>query len=281
MRPMRGSAGLSQAELCSGGSMSRRCARLFAALLTVSLLFVTGLAHALTFDDALTALDKKDYATALRQLRALAERGDVRAQRELGRMYAKGEGVAKDEAESAKWFNFAKEQADAVAAYNRGDFDAALKAFRPAAEKGQVLAAYMLGLMYANGQGVAENYPEALQWLRKAGEQGEAKAQFAVGVIYFKGLGTPKNDAEAFKWYRRAADQGLAVAQFNLGAMYAKGQSVTADPVTAHMLYSLAAARGIKPAAAARDQLAQSMTAEQIAQAVKLAKAWTPKPEFQ
>jgi TPR repeat protein len=260
--------------------MSNRYAKFLVASLA-ALVFVATAERgwAGSYNDAMTLYYKGDFAGAAQALRALAERGDATAQRELGRMYVKGEGVPKDEEEAKKLFKMANEQSDALKAYNQGDFVTAMRVFRPLAEKGQPLAEYILGLMYANAQGVPENYPEALTWLQKAGEQGESKAQFAVGVIHFKGLGMPRNYAEAFKWYRRAADHGLAVAQYNLGAMYAKGQAGTQDVVTAHMLYSLAAGFGIKPASIARDQLAKTMTAEQIAQAEKMAKDWKPKPE--
>lgn len=261
--------------------MSRRYARLFGTLLAASLMQWTlaGAALAGSFDDAAAAADKGDYATALKLFRSLAERGDSGAQYAIGRMYAKGQGMPKDSAEAMKWFDKANEQSKALQAYNRSDFATARKVFTPLAEKGQALAEYILGLMYANGQGVPESYTEALKWLQKAAEQGEAKAQFSVGVIYFKGLGMPANQAEAFKWYRRAADQGNATAQYNLGAMYAKGQTVPQDVVRAHMLYALAADNGVRAADEARDKLAKSMSAEQIAEAKKMAHEWKPKLE--
>ena len=259
--------------------MSRHCVKFYGACLVV--LWMVGAAAAASYDDALLAYNKGDFPTALRQFRSLAERGDTRSQDALGRMYARGEGVPKDRNEAEKWFKMSSEQSDAFMSYNHGDFETALRVYRPLAEKGQVLAQYILGLMYANGHGVPESYPEGLKWLTKAAEQGEAKAQFSVGVIYFKGLGMAKNYAEAFKWYKRAADQGNATAQYNLGAMYAKGQTVPQDLVTAHMLYTLAAAQGVRAAGAAKEQLAKSMSAEQIAQANKMAKDWKPKPEVE
>lgn len=261
--------------------MSRRYAKLFAALLTASLMqwAMAGAALAGSFDDATAAADKGDYATAMKLFRPLADRGDSGAQYAIGRMYAKGQGVPKDPAEAMKWFDKANDQSKALQAYNRSDFATARKIFAPLAEKGQALAQYILGLMYANGQGVPESYTEGLKWLQKAAEQGEAKAQFSVGVIYFKGLGMPANQAEAFKWYRRAADQGNATAQYNLGAMYARGQTVSQDVVRAHMLYALAANNGIKAADEAKDKLAKSMSAEQIAEAKKMAQEWKPKLE--
>jgi uncharacterized protein len=261
--------------------MSRHYAKLFTVILAASFIAMAGCGWAGTYDDAMTAYDSGDYATALKLLRPLAERGDTNAQYSIGRMYAKGAGVPKDDAEAVSWFRKANEQSAALKAYNAGDFALALKTFRPLAEKGQVMAAYILGLMYANAQGVTENYTEALKWLQKAAEQGEAKAQFSVGVIYAKGLGVPQNYAEALKWYRRSADQGYAIAQFNLAAMYAKGEAVAADPVTARMLYTLAAQHGVKAAGDAKDSLAKSMTAEQIAEADKKARDWKPKFELE
>lgn len=257
--------------------MPRDYVKLLNAILIASCALV-GAAHTASagYSQAVEAYYKADFITAARLLHPLAERGNINAQRDLGRMYAKGEGVPKDEAEAKRWFRLATEQEDALKSYNTGDFAKALQVFRPLAEKGQALAEYILGLMYTNAQGVPENYPEGLKWLQKAGEQGEAKAQFAVGVAYFKGLGVQKDLTQAFKWYRRAADQGFGVAQYNLGAMYAKGEAVTQDVVTAHLLYGLAATSGIRAAGAAKDQLAKSMSADQIAQAEKMAKDWKP-----
>ena len=123
-------------------------------------------------------------------------------------MYARGEGVERNSAEASKLFHSASEQIKGLKAYNTGDFATAMRVFRPLADQGQVLGEYIVGLMYANGQGVTENYAEALKWLKKAAEQGEAKAQFSVGLIYFKGLGTPRNYAEASKWYQQSGGPG-------------------------------------------------------------------------
>ena len=72
---------------------------------------------------------------------------------------------------------------EGVAAYVRGDWAAALREFRPLAEKGEADAQSTLGLMYSKGQGVAQNYAEALKWYRRAADQGLALAQFNLGVM--------------------------------------------------------------------------------------------------
>ena len=59
-----------------------------------------------------------------------------------------------------------------------------------------------------------------------AAEQGEAIAQFDLGLIYYKGDEVPQDYAEAAHWFRLAADQGYADAQFNVGVMYYNGEEV-------------------------------------------------------
>jgi len=167
--------------------------------------------------------------------------------------------------------------ATGVKAYNRGDYATALRIMRELAEQGDAGAQYNLGFMYEKGQGVTRDYAEAMRWYRKAADQGDAGAQYNLGLMYDKGQGVAQDFAEAVRWYRKAADQGYAGAQAILGLMYGKGQGVTRDYVQAHMWSNLAAAQGDERASKIRDIIAKSITAEQIAQAKKLAREWKPK----
>ncbi len=54
-------------------------------------------------DEGVAAYKRGDYATALREFRPLAERGDAKAQYGLGVMYLNGQGVPQDSAEVVKW----------------------------------------------------------------------------------------------------------------------------------------------------------------------------------
>ena len=130
---------------------------------------------------------------------------------------------------------------EGVRAYEHNDYATALRIFRQFAAQGDVTAQNRLGVMYGNGQGVAQDYGEAM------------------------------------KWYRKAADQGYALAQFNLGVMYGNGQGVPQDYIQAHLWYNLAAGQGEELGRKARDSLLDLMTAEQIAEAQKLAREWKPK----
>lgn len=51
--------------------------------------------------------------------------------------------------------------------------------------------------MYDTGVGVAQDAAEAVRWFRLAAEQGDALAQFDLGVMYATGGGVPQDDAAA------------------------------------------------------------------------------------
>ena len=70
-----------------------------------------------------------------------------------------------------------------------------------------------------------------------------ATAQFNLGLMYWDGRGIPQDYPEALRWYRLAAEQGYAPAQHNLGSMYVNGAGLPQDYVEAHMWFNLAAAR--------------------------------------
>ena len=100
-------------------------------------------------------------------------------------------------------------------------------------------------------------------------EGGDAVAQWRVGLKYAKGEGVLKDDKEAVKWYRKAADQGLSNAQVKLGYAYENGEGVLKDYVKAYAWYSLSAFKNEKRQES-RDQLAEKMTPEQLAEGQEL-----------
>ena len=131
-----------------------------------------------------------------------------------------------------------------LAAYQKQDYAAALKQWRPIAETGSSAAQLFLGFMYANGQGMAQN------------------------------------TAAAAEWYRRAAEQDNMLAQLRLAMVYRHGQGLSEDPVQAYLWTSLAM-RDRKHlgsvAKALRETLEEDMTPAQVAQAEQLARDWLTK----
>ena len=114
---------------------------------------------------------------------------------------------------------------------------------------------------------------------RKAAEQGNPLSQFNLGLMYYKGRAVRQNYTEAVKWWRLSAEKGFAEALNNLGMMYGNGDGVAQDHVEAHKWFDLAASRhppGSKRRNSVRDRdfLAKKMTAAQITEAQQLAGEW-------
>ena len=127
------------------------------------------------------AYDAGDYDKARRIWQPLAEKGDVRAQRGMGKLYEKGRGVEKDYAAAVKWY-------------------------RPAAEKGDAESQYRLSIAYGWGLGgIEKDEAKAIEWLRKAAENGQKRAQRSLAKGYEDGLkGLPKDPEKAKYWYTRS-----------------------------------------------------------------------------
>ena len=92
--------------------------------------------------------------------------------------------------------------------YKKKDYACALKHWEPLANQGDSDAQFNIGVMYANGQGVAKDDEKAVYWYRKAAEQGYVNAQYNLGVMYYNGYGIAKNTSKAFYWESIAAAQG-------------------------------------------------------------------------
>ena len=163
---------------------------------------------------------------------------------------------------------------NAVDAYGRKDYKVAFSTFKYLAEQGNMHSQYILGSMYLDGQGVAQNYKEAVKWYRLSAEQGEAEAQHSLGLSYSLGRGGPLDYKEAVRWYRMSATKGSARAQSNLGAMYVVGKGVALDYVEAHKWFNIAGANGLDEGRKFRDKIEKRMTHEQIDKAQRLAKEW-------
>jgi len=195
------------------------------------------------------ALIRKDYATAIKEYRPLAERGNAEAQYRIGRMYEFGQGYSQDKAQGIAWSRKA-------AAQNHAD------------------AQQELGFIYATGDGVKQDDVLAVAWFRKAATHGDATAQYNLGLLYAKGQGVEKDYAQAIAWWRKAATQGNADAQFKLGVVYHTGQGLPKDEVLALANATIAARTGDKENVEYRNEIAKQLTPEQRRSAQVLADAW-------
>jgi TPR repeat protein len=135
-----------------------------------------GLPPAGTFEDAVDAPARGDYAKALRLIRPLAHDGDASAQFNLGLTYTTGQGVQQDSAAAALWF-------------------------RKAADQGDAVAEFLLGNQYANGKSIPLDYSETMIWFQRAAEQGHHVAKLYLGVMYAEGRGVPQDYVRAHMWF--------------------------------------------------------------------------------
>jgi TPR repeat protein len=105
----------------------------------------------------------------------------------------------------------------------------AFLATQDAAEAGQAKAQYNLGLMYANGVGVAPDYQQALRWYRKSAEKGYAPAQYILAGKLASGQGVERDLRQALSWYLKASERGNSRALFKLGQMLSTPQEELAQ----------------------------------------------------
>ncbi len=96
---------------------------------------------------------------------------------------------------------------NAAVFYAMGDYDKSYLEMRSLAEQSNhKLAQYYLGVMYANGQGVEQDYNTAAKWYRKSAEQAVAPAQYRLGELYMNGQGLPRDSEFAYAWFSVAAE---------------------------------------------------------------------------
>lgn len=168
----------------------------------------------------------------------------------------------------------AAELAAGLALFEVGEFESAHDELTPLASQGDPRAQYILGIIYLNEYVAPPSEATAAEWIGKAAEQDYPAAQTELGRMYRAGDGVPQDYVKMAMWYARAAEQGDVGAQLFLADAYAYGYGVETDLVQAYMWYEIAIQYWGSLAVRARDIVAESMSAEQVAQAVQLASRW-------
>ena len=152
-----------------------------------------GVSAAGPLEDGNAAHQRGDYATAVRLLRPLADKGNAVAQISLGDMSDKGEGVPQDYSKAATWYGKAA---------NKGNADAQVR----------------LGMMYYSGRNVpslSQNFAKAAAWFRKAAYKGNAQAQMILGSMYEDGQGVPRDFVQAHMLFNLVASRQSSTKESN------------------------------------------------------------------
>jgi TPR repeat protein len=158
------------------------------------------------------AIGPSDVPLALKYCK-IAAPGSRRALYQLGRAYAANQ-----------------QMPDAIAAY------------RKAADKGSSSAMVELGVLLANGTGLAKDQAQAHELFRRAAEAGNPRGTVNLVALSSDG-GPPIDPAQARTMLARAAENNSAEAQFQLGLMEANGVGGPKDDVAARALFEKAAAQ--------------------------------------
>jgi TPR repeat protein len=158
--------------------------RLLAAVLLAS----TAPVHAAAVDESAVAEATSHYSQgrfdqALALFLPAAGQGNIAAQYHVGLMYARGEGVARNLVEAARWFE-------------------------RAADGGHNHSQFLIGHMSSKGDGVPVDRVRAHMWFTAAAANGWWKAREAREKLVDAGM-TPQEVTEAGKRYR-AWEEGRA-----------------------------------------------------------------------
>jgi len=173
----------------------------------------------LTPDDSLhgqpAVPDAGDKAKALTALQYAADQGHLAAQWKVGRMYASGDGVPRDDQRAFVYFSqIANTHPEEI----------------PGTAQARIVAnAFVaLGRYYLTGipnSTVVPNAARAKEMFGYAASYfGDADAQYQLGRLYLDG--TPSDPHQAARWFQLAATKGDCRAEAVLGDMLFQGQRV-------------------------------------------------------
>lgn len=125
----------------------------------------------------------KPVAGADEAMSALADRGDAKAQFQLGMSYRNGTAGKPDPGLAYQWL-------------------------AKSAAQGYPDAQYAVGTLHLAGHGVLQSFPSAFEWFERAAQQNHAEAQYNLGRMYRRGYGVPTDNVKAYVWFNLAAAQG-------------------------------------------------------------------------
>ena len=169
------------------------------------------------FRSGARALKVGEKEKAITSLQYAAEKGHALAQWKLGRMYADGDGVPRDNLRAFKYFSrIADGHADDSPDMPQARFVA--NAFV------QLGHYYLEGIPNSQVRADPDRAWEMFSYA--ASYFGDADAQYSLARLYLEGTGTPRDPRQAVRWLGLAANKGQYRAQALLGSILFKGENV-------------------------------------------------------
>lgn len=192
-------------------------------------------------DAAYGAFQRGLYMTALNLALPRAEAGDAAAQTLAAEILSRGLGVARDEAQAAKWYSRAAEQGVPEAQFQyalllldgrfvKKDEKEAYALMQAAAEAGNRLAQFNFAQLLVDREPGEAGLTKAVSYYQRAADAGLADAQYAMAQAIANGVGGKKaDDVEARRWLELAARQNFDTAQLDLATWLIEGRGGPRD----------------------------------------------------
>lgn len=137
---------------------------------------------------------------------------------------------------------------------NEPDFVKALELLQGESQRGNLLAVFDLGRIYADGLGVEIDSEKAQEYYTQALDGFESLEmhkpwkylEYRIGKMYAQGLGTEQDYELSAEWFSKSAEQKYKFAEYSLGGLYYRGQGVEQSYEKAMELYLSSADQGFQ-----------------------------------
>ena len=137
------------------------------------------------------SLENHTDHVAVKHVKYLAELNNCWGVLDLAHRYHKGKSIGKDLNKAAFYYK---------------------KAFETGGKEADC-AAYNLGAMYLNGEGVKQDIYKSVAWNKKAAYLGYPASQYNYGLSLYDGWCEVYDEEEGLLWIKKAADSGMPEAK--------------------------------------------------------------------
>lgn len=199
----------------------------------------------------------RDWMAAKTYAELAAVAGHIEAAMLAGLIAREGLAGEPDPAAAAQWFQRAADAGEPIALYQLGmiaaEDDGGLSLgtsrswYERAARLGHLDAMLALTLELRNSP-IPQDAITARQWAERAAQNGSAEGMYQFAQMLDAGLGGEADATGARSWYERAADARHAEAALQAALMWAEGEGGPADEAAARAWMRISAESGYAPA---------------------------------
>jgi TPR repeat protein len=179
--------------------------------------------------------DTNDNNEYVKKLEKMSAEENPKAMNDLGLYY---KNIENDSKKSFDWTKRSSDLGDMNATcnlaifYEKGQYiveknlHKAYKLFKMAADKGNPVALYNVGLCHHYGRGVLTDLKLAMEFYKKSSDLQYTKAMTNLAVCLHNDYSMENNQIEAVKLFKKAAELGDIISMNNLGICYVIGNCI-------------------------------------------------------